>query len=173
MAGGMSIWTPQDGHRQYNAPLKFQPDDGGRAEAGFKGFTGDCVCRSIAIASDRPYREVYDELNVAAQAERPRGRNTRSHSRTGVGRGTIKRYLTDRGWRFIATMGIGTGCRVHLAAGELPEPGRLIVSLSRHYTAVWNGVVRDTYDPCRGGSRCVYGFWYHPSHPLGPLPEGI
>lgn len=36
--------------------MQFQYNDGGRAEAGFKGTTGDCVCRAIAIATERPYR---------------------------------------------------------------------------------------------------------------------
>jgi hypothetical protein len=29
----------------------WQFDDGGRGAAGFKGKTGDCVCRAIAIAT--------------------------------------------------------------------------------------------------------------------------
>lgn len=37
-------------------------NDGGRADAGFKGEAGDCVTRAIAIAMDRPYKEVYNEL---------------------------------------------------------------------------------------------------------------
>ena len=34
------------------------------------------------------------------------------------------------------------------------------IRLSKHITAVVNGVIHDTYDPSRGGSRCVYGVWY-------------
>ena len=52
----------------------------------------------------------------------------------------------------------GTGCRVHLRDGELPM-GRLIVTVSKHECAVINGVIHDTSDPSRGGTRCVYGFW--------------
>ena len=37
-------------------------DDGGRAAAGYVGNTGDCVTRSIAIATGLPYKEVYDAL---------------------------------------------------------------------------------------------------------------
>lgn len=55
-------------------------------------------------------------------------------------------------------MGIGTGCRVHLRPDELPR-GRLVVKLSRHITAVIDGVVYDTHDPTRGGTRCVYGYY--------------
>jgi hypothetical protein len=39
-------------------------DDGGRKAAGFVGSTGDCVCRAIAIAAQRPYREIYDLIKV-------------------------------------------------------------------------------------------------------------
>jgi len=58
----------------------------------------------------------------------------------------------------VPIMGIGTGCKVHLRDGELP-PGRMVVSVSQHYTAVIDGVVFDTHNPCRGGTRCVYGYW--------------
>jgi hypothetical protein len=50
---------PQQGHSDGK---KFVMDDGGRAAAGYKGQTGDCVCRSIAIATGKPYQEVYDAL---------------------------------------------------------------------------------------------------------------
>ena len=52
----------------------------------------------------------------------------------------------------------GSGCRVHLRPGELPK-GRLVVAVSKHYTAVIDGTVHDIGDPCRGGTRCVYGYW--------------
>lgn len=42
--------------------LQFQFDDGGRAQAGYKGSTGDCVTRAIAIATGKPYSEVYDAI---------------------------------------------------------------------------------------------------------------
>ena len=48
--------------------MQFQYNDGGRAKAGFKGTTGDCVCRAIAIATERPYREIYD-LMVAVESK--------------------------------------------------------------------------------------------------------
>ena len=40
--------------------MEFIFHDGGRAAAGYKGKTGDCVTRSIAIATERTYQEVYD-----------------------------------------------------------------------------------------------------------------
>jgi hypothetical protein len=148
-------------------------DDGGRAAAGYRGTTGDCVCRSIAIAAQLPYQEVYDALNRAALRERPRGRSKRSSARTGVAKPTIKRFLEELGWAWTPTMHIGSGCKVHLCAEELPA-GRLIVQLSGHITAVIDGEVHDIYDPRRPGvswpygsaeepvvreTRCVYGYW--------------
>jgi len=143
--------------------LNFVIDDGGRAEAGFRGTTGDCVCRAVAIATGRPYKVVYDEINKLAEMEpksarRPNG----SNERTGVYKYTYKRYLEDYlGLVWTPTMQVGQGCRVHLLRNELPD-GRLIVSVSRHMTAVIDGVVHDTHDPRRGGRRCVYGYWREP-----------
>lgn len=76
-------------------------------------------------------------------------------------KGSIRKYLASFGWKWTATMRVGSGCTVHLRDGELPQ-GRLIVSLSRHLVAVIDGVVHDTGDPCRGGMRCVYGYWAAP-----------
>jgi hypothetical protein len=42
--------------------MGFYYSDGGRAAAGFKGETGDCVVRAIAIATEKDYREVYRDL---------------------------------------------------------------------------------------------------------------
>jgi hypothetical protein len=133
-------------------------NDGGRAAAGFKGEAGDCVVRAIAIASGAPYQEIYDALNVEAEGERPRAGRSRSSARTGVFRKTYEAYLKKMGAAWTPTMAIGQGCKVHLRGDELPA-GRLVVSVSRHLVAVIDGVIHDTHDPRRGGSRCVYGYY--------------
>jgi hypothetical protein len=139
--------------------MRFERDDGGRDAAGFKGQAGDCCCRAVAIATGLPYRQVYDALNALAKRERT-GRRKRgvSSARAGVYGQTARRLMESLGWRWVPTMGIGTGCKVHLADGELPA-GRLVVCVSRHYTAVIDGVIRDTHDPSRDGKRCVYGYY--------------
>lgn len=140
--------------------MAFQRNDGGREAAGFKGATGDCVTRAIAIATGKPYREVYDALSALGKEERLGKRKLRrSHARTGVYRETIRTYLLSQGWLWTPTMQIGQGCKVHLRAGELPW-GRLIVTVSRHLTAVIDGVIHDTFDPSRNGTRCVYGYYH-------------
>jgi hypothetical protein len=141
--------------------MRYVYDDGGRAAAGYKGSAGDCVVRAVAIATERPYQEVYAALNALATLERPRKGRTRSSSRNGVSRATLRRHMESIGWKWRPTMYVGQGCKVHLREDELPN-GRLVVSVSRHIVAVVNGVIRDTHDPQREGTRCVYGYWSPP-----------
>ena len=154
--------------------MNFEYNDGGRNFAGYKGDTGDCVVRAIAIATEKPYQEIYDAINVIAKSERGysviRGIVRRkSSARTGVYKPTIRKYLRSLGWTWTPTMFIGSGCKVHLHAGELPE-GRLIVQVSKHLTTVIDGVIHDVFDPQRNtlviengvqriAHRCVYGYW--------------
>ena len=164
-------------------------DDGGRAAAGYKGKAGDCVCRSIAIATGRPYQEVYDALSEGSRTQRLTKRSKRKASaRDGVNvrRKWFKDYMASLGFRWVPTMQVGSGCKVHLNADELPA-GRLVIAVSGHYTAMIDGVIHDTHDPRRDkswtfepdtgqplksnqgrnvngvwteiGGRCVYGYF--------------
>jgi hypothetical protein len=145
----------------------FQYNDGGRSEAGFKGETGDCVARSIAIVTGRPYKEVYDALAKGNASQRQTRHSKRHRATAGrktaragiwVRRKWFKDYMADLGYHWHATMHIGSGCKVHLRADELPKGG-IIAALSKHYCAVIDGVIHDIYDPSRNGTRCVYGYW--------------
>jgi hypothetical protein len=143
--------------------VAFVRDDGGRAAAGFKGMDGDCVCRAVAIASERPYREVYDELfaEISWSPGSRRGRKDADgliRPRADNEQDLLRWYLAERGWTWTPTMQVGSGCKVHLRADELP-PGRLIVRLSRHLVAVIDGVIHDIHDCSRNGTRCVYGYY--------------
>jgi len=142
--------------------MKFVFHDGGRKAAGYKGRTGDCVCRSIAIAAGLDYQEVYDYLaegNCTQRASKRTGKKPRTAA-DGINtkRKWFKDYMASLGFEWTATMGVGTGCKVHLKEAELPA-GRLVVAVSKHMTAVIDGVIHDTHDPARGGTRCVYGYW--------------
>ncbi len=148
--------------------IKFERNDGGRAAAGYKGSTGDCVVRAVAIASGRPYQEVYDACaDIMARMPKTRKRTTAAGQRS-VARGVytssvlFKRYMERLGFVWTPTMKIGSGCTVHLKHDELPM-GRLVVNVSKHLVAVIDRVVHDTYDPSRSGTRCVYGYWSLPS----------
>jgi hypothetical protein len=49
------------------------------------------------------------------------------------------------GWKWVPTMHVGRGCKIHLRADELPR-GRLVCNL-------WS----------RDGTRCVYGYYIQES----------
>lgn len=138
--------------------MKFQYNDGGRLTAGYKGEAGDCVTRAIAIATGKPYQEVYDAINSISTKHERTKRRGKSSARTGVFKTTQRRYMESIGWKWTPTMQIGSGCKVHLRDGELPM-GRIIASVSRHAVAVIDGVLNDTHDHSRNGNRCVYGYW--------------
>jgi hypothetical protein len=141
--------------------MQFIHNDGGRAAAGYKGSAGDCCARAFAIASGRDYKEVYDIINGLAGRERGGLRKRGiSSARSGVHKATAHKlaYELNSRVRWVPCMTIGSGCKVHMKDGELPN-GRLVVSLSKHYAAVIDGVLHDTFEENRGGTRCVYGYW--------------
>lgn len=164
--------------------MKHIYNDGGRSAAGFKGSADDCVVRAVAIATRQDYLAVYEALGAGCRSQRltKRSGSRKGSARDGVNvkRQWFKDYMAGLGWRWTPTMGIGTGCKVHLTDGELPM-GRLIVAVSKHYTAVIDGVIHDTHSSernvhsfyCPPGvtssddprtvhtiqRRCVYGWW--------------
>jgi hypothetical protein len=150
--------------------MEYIYDDGGRKNAGYKGTTGDCVTRAIAITTNTPYQEVYNTLftgikeygashydKTAKRIQRGNGRKGTT-PRNGVSKKVYEAYLTKLGWHWIATMHIGEGCHTHLRANELPS-GRIIARVSKHLTTVIDGVIHDTFDPSRNETRCVYGYY--------------
>ena len=146
----------------YNQPFKY--NDGGRKAAGYVGVTGDCVCRAVCIASGLPYQQVYNALSEGNATQRKTkkgskrtGQYTAAHG-INVKRKWFQEYMESIGFEWTPTMKIGQGCKVHLRADELPK-GRLVISVSKHYTTMIDGVINDTYDPSRDGTRCVYGYF--------------
>ncbi|MCQ2739791.1 MAG: hypothetical protein MJ237_06145 [bacterium] len=128
--------------------MEFKFNDGGRAKY-FKGKNvADCVTRSIAIASCTDYKEVYNYIHKIS-GESPRN---------GVRKKYTRQAAEHFGGHWVACMEIGSGCKTHLVESELPK-GRIVCSCSGHCVAVIDGVINDTYQPDRNGSRCVYGYW--------------
>jgi len=142
----------------------FKYNDGGRKDSGRKGDTGDCVVRAIAITSGLPYADVYDRLAEGNCTQRASKRSGRASGKRTASQGIsthrkwFKDLMAELGFTWHPTMGIGTGCTVHLLADELPK-GSIVASVSKHYCAVIDGVINDTHDPSREGTRCVYGYW--------------
>ena len=92
-----------------NLPL--QINDGGRAAAGYKGKAGDCVVRSIAIATGIAYAEVYEDLYKENEEFRNTSRTKLARSlqqkndspRSGTHRVVLKKYLQKLGWKWTPT----------------------------------------------------------------------
>jgi hypothetical protein len=151
--------------------LDFKYDDGGRSAAGYKGKVGDCVIRSLAImirekGSDLSageiyssvYKDIYAKQKAYFNRKRKPGRKTMPSPREFVYKQVTKKVMEEHRGKWEPTMQIGSGCQVHLRVGELPS-GLLVASVSKHVVAIINGVVFDTHNPCREGTRCVYGYW--------------
>ena len=150
--------------------MKFNYNDGGRSAAGYKGHAGDCVCRAICIVTGLPYKEVYDALAHGNYTQR-KSKRTPKRGKTAarginVGRKWFQEYMRGLGFEWIPTMLVGQGCKVHLNEKELPT-GRLVVSVSKHYTAVIDGVINDTHNPSERGTTI-----YPNGYPEDKLPKG-
>lgn len=172
------IWseTGRKNGADYAHSQEFVKHDGGRSKY-YVGDVGDCVTRAIAIATGIDYKIVYDAVfngiyelkengrsKIAKSLRKKKSGRSGTTPRNGVHKPVYHKYLESLGWIWVPTMFIGSGCKVHLRGDELPK-GRLIVSVSRHLTSMIDGVLYDSYDCTRSGTRCVYGYFYHPNPP--------
>ena len=135
-------------------------NDGGRANAGRKGSAGDCGVRALAIVTGVDYAEVYKTAAEFCKAEKPsKRRRGISSPRTGIHKVTFHKLAEHYGLEWVGIMKIGRGVTVHVKRDELPAAGRMVLRLSRHYSAYIDGTINDTFDPSREGTRAVYGYW--------------
>lgn len=128
--------------------MKIKINDGGRSKYFAASKVGDCVTRAIAIATQKDYKQVYDGIADFLGYS----------PRNGIKHNDVKKIMAHFGGNWHACMTIGSGCKVHLRTEELPS-GRIVCNCSGHVVAVIDGVLNDTYDSSRGGTRCVYGYW--------------
>lgn len=120
-------------------------DDGGRAAAGFKPARQDCAPRAIAIATRRPYAEVYARLR---EHQRRRAKTVPS---MGVVIESVHAVVVgEYRWRWTPTV---------VGFEDLPA-GRIIAVCDKgtggHVTAVIDGEVHDLGDPT---DLPIYGLW--------------
>jgi Protein of unknown function (DUF2786) len=111
------------------------------------------MTRAIAIATERPYQEIWDALKAMMEAEGPRQR------RSGVEELVQHKLMETLGWTWVSTS------KVHLREDELPS-GRLVVSIRQHSVAVVDGVIHDTHD-------CSLNEWKKPPHVYGYYKKGV
>lgn len=123
-------------------------DDGGRSKYFKAQGVRDCVTRAISIATGIDYKEVYDTIKDLLQ-HTPRNSLTKKEAKD------VMHYF---GFDWVPTMKIGSGCTTHLREEELPK-GTIVCVVTGHYTCVKDGIIYDTFNPSRGGERCVYGYW--------------
>tara|TARA_R110000868_G_scaffold10027_1_gene49215 strand:+ start:3569 stop:3961 length:393 start_codon:yes stop_codon:yes gene_type:complete len=127
--------------------MNYHHNDGGREAAGYKGTAGDCGARAMAIALQLDYRSVYKELSQA-NADNGRSRSARS----GIMKDTYTEVLKRHGWIWMkAPQFEGRKAR----CSDLPK-GRVIAKQAKHFVAVIDGVVNDSWN-CT--ERMVYGYW--------------
>ena len=132
--------------------IEYIYDDGGRKAAGYKGDTGDCAVRAIAIAADADYQHVYKAMcdamqehgyvasgNAYRQKRKDGGKRKRGQLN---GKQVQQEVMAQFGFR-----------KVTLGAGERPtyteahaRYGNCIVSTTRHVCALKGGALRDTFD---------------------------
>ncbi len=128
-------------------------NDGGRASSGFVGLAGDCVTRSIAIATGTNYRDIYSSLGAAAEKS----------ARDGVASSVASRFLDDLGWIFIPGSGLPF-------QSEFVPKGVVIVHLEKpdsvrcgHFCTLVDHVVHDTWNPSDEDDYVMMGYWIRPS----------
>lgn len=135
--------------------LPYVYDDGGRSNYFKASRVGDCVCRAIAIASGRDYKEIYNAI-LGATGKTPRnGVKVRSVR--------FRRLMESLGFTWVSCCKVGSTESTHFFKGELPM-GRLVCSVAKHEVAVIDGVVRDTWDSRFNGfgePRRIYGYWVY------------
>ena len=154
-----------------NGAIKWMPHDGGRKAAGFRGETGDCVCRAIAITTDLPYRQVYKRLADGNATEKKRGFILLEGGKTkpifqprsarngiSVHRAWFKRYMIELGFEWHGLLKIAQTGRTYLRDLKLP-PGSHILKLRAHVIASVDGWLYDNQNPSRYKNDVVYGYW--------------
>ena len=129
--------------------LEFHYNDGERKDAGFRGMTGDCLFRAIAIATGLPYLDVYSNVSSTMKNHGYRASGnaylqTRALRKPGM--------LPVRAVQSLVLMDYGFA-KVPLPPGPRPtyaqafqQYGTCIVSTKGHVTALMDGALQDTFD---------------------------
>jgi len=123
--------------------ISFEENDGGRKTAGYKGNTGDCVTRAIAITTETPYQDVYDSLFELAKNWEGRSKLARAirknpSPRNGAFPVVAEKYLETLGWKKV------TG-KLRLDDKKF-QSGRYICKTRKHFTTMIDGVLNDTWN---------------------------
>ena len=142
--------------------LKYVYNDGGRELAGWVSGegVGDCVTRSMVIASSYPHKpdgRHYENMREVLMSrtkefrKKSRSRAAKSRRTNSVRNGTLREVyqplLKRLGWEKESRIQFGSSQRSYMTTDDLPS-GVVIVSLRNHLVTVIDHVVQDTWD-CR------------------------
>ena len=130
-------------------------NDGGRADAGFKGRAKDCVVRAVAIATGGNYRTVYKEVNAMGL----RIDGVKSCARTGVPLNTLNEFMKQAGFEYVVLPQTFKD-RTNLANYIAPS-GNVVIDLAGHVVASIDGVLHDIGNTraSKYGRRIVRGYF--------------
>ena len=105
-----------------------------------KNNISDCVIRSLAVLTNRTWREVYDELSDLAGDEGLMFENAEF----------VEDYLDERYDRVP---------HISKTVGEFSQEypiGKYAVTMPNHITAIIDGDIIDSFDPSNRVIRCVW-----------------
>ena len=127
--------------------MAYTYNDGGRAEAGFKGVM-DCGVRAYAVALQVPYKEARRILKKHTKA----GMAGDGALSKGIFKKDYDSALKAAGWEWHkAPTFPGRKARHY----DMPK-GRVIVKMAKHFAAVVDGELQDVFD---SSDKMVYGYW--------------
>ena len=147
-------------HAEPDGNFGYMHDDGGRKAAGYRGTTGDCVLRALAIGTSGDYAQIRKDLmRIAKELQVPGGVSVFNGTNALI----PHHYLTARGWVAVDDRD------AYLRPADLPACPLIVhLSSSHHYVAVVDGVVRDTWDSrfsrkTDSGLSKVKRYYYRPT----------
>lgn len=108
----------------------------------------DCVTRSLAIITGKPYAEVWQRC---ADINLRDGKKHSANHGVHTGRADFRAYCAEIGLQ-----------RVQPVQGRFKDmqfPPRCVVAMNGHYTAIIDGVIQDTHNPTPAGMAHVFGWW--------------
>lgn len=148
--------------------LPYVYDDGGRAEAGYRGAAGDCGTRAWAIALGLDYETVRQELmeitkawqNTSNTKAAKRSRAKGPSVRNGTWKPVMDLMADAHGWAWKSLKTIGSSETWHLneSTADVLGTDTFVARVSRHFCAVQYGIVRDSHDPRRIVYDAIGGF---------------
>lgn len=116
--------------------IGFHHNDGGREASGRKGTAGDCVARSLAIATGRSYDECYSALASAMKkAGHPKS------ARNGIPRTVSTKVFKEFG---LTKISLPKAKPTLTEAHE--QYGTCIAKTTKHMMALRDGYLQDIYD---------------------------